>query len=70
MPSYKKYIFICENMRDPSNPKGCCGLKGGADLKKLLKQKLVEQGLYKTYRANSAGCLDVCEHDECDEWNQ
>lgn len=62
MPSYKKYIFICENMRDPSHPKGCCALKGGPDLKIALKQKLAEKGIKKTYRANSAGCLDVCEH--------
>lgn len=62
MSSYKKYIFICENMRDPSHPKGCCGLKGGPDLKKTLKQKLVEKNLNKVYRANSAGCLDMCEH--------
>ena len=62
MPSYKKYIFICENMRDPSHPKGCCGLKNGSNLKKILKQKLAEKGLSKTYRANTAGCLDVCEH--------
>ena len=62
MPSYNKYVFICENMRDPSNPKGCCGLKGGSDLKKILKHKLAEKGLIKTFRANSAGCLDVCEH--------
>ena len=62
MPSYKKYIFICENMRDPLNPKGCCGLKGGSDLKKVLKQKLTKKRLNKTFRANSAGCLDLCEH--------
>ena len=62
MPSYKKYIFICENMRDPSHPKGCCGLKGGSELKKSLKQLLAQKGLNKTYRANTSGCLDMCEH--------
>jgi len=62
MPAYQKYIFICENMRDPSHPKGCCGLKGGAELKKTLKQKLAEKKLNKIYRANTSGCLDMCEH--------
>jgi len=62
MPYYKKYIFICENMRDPGHPKGCCGLKNGPDLKKKLKQKLAVKGLNKVYRANTAGCLDMCEH--------
>ena len=62
MPSYKKYIFICENMRDPAHPKGCCGLKNGPELKKQLKLKLAEKGLNKVFRANTAGCLDMCEH--------
>ena len=62
MPNYQKYIFICENMRDPSNPKGCCGLKGGSELKKQLKQRLAEKKLNKTYRAISCGCLDMCEY--------
>jgi (2Fe-2S) ferredoxin len=62
MTPLKKHIFICENYRDPSNPKGCCAAKGGAELKNLFKQLLAEKGLKKEYRANSAGCLDVCEH--------
>jgi (2Fe-2S) ferredoxin len=62
MPVHDKYIFICENMRDPGHPKGCCGLKGGSALKKSLKQLLVHYDLNETCRANTAGCLDVCEH--------
>ncbi|KAA3613040.1 MAG: (2Fe-2S) ferredoxin domain-containing protein [Calditrichaeota bacterium] len=62
MPNLKKHIFICENERPEDSPKGCCARKGGAQLKKVMKQKLAEKGIHKTYRANSAGCLDACEH--------
>ena len=62
MPPFKKHIFVCENMRDPSSPKGCCGRKGGSELKKVLKQKLAAKSLNKIYRVNTSGCLDACAH--------
>ena len=24
MPPFKHHIFVCENQRDPSDPRGCC----------------------------------------------
>ena len=62
MPSLKKHIFICEHRRPDGAAKKSCGRQNGAELKKALKQKLAARGLHKTYRANSAGCLDACEH--------
>lgn len=62
MPPFKKHIFICENLRPEDSPKGCCARKGSGQLKKLMKLKLAQKGLHKTYRTNSAGCLDACEH--------
>ena len=62
MPQLKKHIFICENLRPGDSPKGCCARKGSEQLKKVMKQKLAQKGLHKTYRTNSAGCLDACEH--------
>lgn len=62
MPPFKKHIFVCENKRDSSSPKGCCQLKGGVEIRNTLKLKLAQKGLNKTFRANSAGCLDACEH--------
>ncbi len=60
MSSLKKHIFICEHQR-PEGKKSC-GRLNGAGLKKALKRKLAARGLHKTFRANSAGCLDACEH--------
>jgi len=62
MSVLKKHIFICENMRDPDSPKGCCGRKGGSELKVSFKKKLALKLLNKIYRANTAGCMDACEH--------
>ena len=62
MSHLKKHIFICENQREKNHPKGCCADKGGTALKHALKMQLAQKGLTKIYRANTAGCLDVCEH--------
>ncbi len=62
MPPLKKHIFICEHVRPEGAQRGSCGQKNGSRLKAALKKKLAEKGLNKVYRANSAGCLDACEH--------
>jgi len=61
MPSFQRHVFVCINERAPDNPKGCCKLKGGADVRDRLKAELSARGLSKVIRANNAGCLDQCE---------
>lgn len=61
MARFEKHIFICENKRDPDNPRGCCAGKGSAILRELFKKRLKELGLNSKIRANSSGCLDACE---------
>ena len=60
MPSLQRHVFVCINERAPDNPKGCCMLKGGADVRDRLKAELAARGLSKIIRANNAGCLDQC----------
>ncbi len=62
MEGYKKHIFICENLRDADSPKGSCGRKSSSEIKIKLKAALKARGLEKVYRANTAGCLGMCEH--------
>ena len=57
-----RHVFVCENVRDPSNPKGCCAAKGVEAIRERLKQLAHEAGLRGTVRINSAGCLDQCAH--------
>jgi len=60
MSRYEKHIFICENKRDPSDPRGCCSQKGSLEIRDLFKKRLKELGLNKKMRANGTGCLDAC----------
>lgn len=62
MGRYQKHIFICTNERPEDHPKGCCSRKGSEKLKSLFKDGLKTQGVLSIVRANSAGCLDACEH--------
>jgi len=62
MPSLQRHVFVCINERAADNPKGCCKLKGGVDVRDRLKSELSARGLSKIVRANNAGCLDQCEH--------
>ena len=62
MKRFEKHIFICENKRPESHPRGCCSEKNGFEIKELFKRRIKELGLNASVRANSAGCLDACEH--------
>jgi (2Fe-2S) ferredoxin len=61
MKRFSKHIFICENKRPDSHPRGCCSSKGSAEIREHFKLKLKELGLNADVRANGAGCLDACE---------
>jgi (2Fe-2S) ferredoxin len=61
MPTLQRHVFVCTNERAADNPKGCCKLKGGPEVRDRLKAELAARGLSKIIRANNAGCLDQCE---------
>ncbi len=62
MPPYERHVFVCENRRDPDNPKGCCAAKGSAEIRDRLKQLAYDAGLKGRVRVNAAGCLGQCAH--------
>src|SRR6266508_4234939 len=57
---FRHHVFVCENRRDPDDPKGCCAAKGSEAVRAALKDELARRGLKKQVRANAAGCLDAC----------
>jgi len=59
---FERHLFICENVRAPDNPLGCCAAKGSVQIREALKTELKQRGLSKRIRVNAAGCLDACEH--------
>jgi|SRR5579859_4587153 len=60
MPYFEKHVFICNNERDPDDPKGDCTRKGGKEVRERFKAELHARGLKGRMRANMAGCLDNC----------
>jgi (2Fe-2S) ferredoxin len=59
---FDRHVFVCENRRPDGAPRGCCAARGGSAVKEALKAALRARGLDRRIRANSAGCLDACEH--------
>jgi (2Fe-2S) ferredoxin len=62
VPSFQRHVFVCTNERAADHPRGSCKAKGGVEVRDLLKAELTKRGLSKVIRANTAGCLDQCEH--------
>jgi (2Fe-2S) ferredoxin len=62
MPSFQRHVFVCVNERAVDHPRGCCKHKGGEAVRSTLKRELSARGIQGSVRANTAGCLDQCEH--------
>ena len=62
MPPLERHLFVCENQRDPANPKGCCAVKGASEIRSRLKKLVYDAKLRGRVRINKAGCLDQCAH--------
>ncbi len=65
MAKFEHHLFVCENVRSPESPRGCCSAKGSADVRARLKEELERRGQKGRVRANGAGCLDQCAHGPC-----
>lgn len=60
MPPLERHVFVCENLRDPADARGCCASKGAAEVRSRLRVLAKEAGLKGRVRINTAGCLDQC----------
>jgi (2Fe-2S) ferredoxin len=61
MPPRERYLFVCTNRREDSNPKGSCAQKGSEEVAKRLKEALKVRGLAGRLRSCTTSCLDLCE---------
>lgn len=61
MPQRERYLFVCTNRREDTNPKGSCAQKGSEEVLKKLKGALLARGVQGRFRACGSGCLDLCE---------
>lgn len=57
---FDKHVFICQNERQPEDPRGCCSAKDSAKVLDRMKELAHKRGLKGRVRVNKAGCLDQC----------
>ncbi len=63
MAHRKRYLFVCQNRRPETDPRGSCAARGSEGVHAALKALLAQRGLAKLEaRACSSSCLDACEH--------
>ena len=62
MPAFTHHLFIFFNQRAHGHRRGCCDPDGGEALRNAFKAEIKRRGLGPLVRANSAGCLEQCEH--------
>jgi (2Fe-2S) ferredoxin len=62
MAGFQYHVFVCENARDPSDPRGSCKHRNSDAVMAALKDGAKAAGLKGKVRVNRAGCLDHCEH--------
>ena len=63
-PTVKKlkgHLFVCTNERPVDHPRGCCKARNSEAILAKLKSEIAKAGLTGSFRAQKAGCLDVCE---------
>lgn len=61
MGRFQHHVFVCLNERDPSDARGCCHARGGAEVLSWFKEEMLARGLKGKVRMNKAGCLDACD---------
>ena len=60
MSRFRCHIFVCQNDRNPEDPRGCCRSRGAAEVLDRLKGEIHRLKLHREVRINKAGCLDQC----------
>jgi (2Fe-2S) ferredoxin len=65
MAKFKHHIFVCENSRPPSHPKGCCADCGGAEIRQLINDGIAMRNLTNVVRASRSGCIGQCHYGVC-----
>lgn len=53
-------VFVCHNLRPPTDERGSCKARGAEAILERFKTLRRERKLAALYRATSSGCLGVC----------
>ncbi len=60
MPKRRHYLWVCENERPASHPKGSCALGQSRAIHEALKKGIAERHLRDDVRVCTSSCLDLC----------
>lgn len=60
MPRPAHHVFVCQNRRDPDNPRGSCMARGAEPLVKAFKEAFKAAGLRESAAVEHSSCLDSC----------
>jgi (2Fe-2S) ferredoxin len=53
--------MVCQNVRPPTDARGCCQARGAASVLERFKAIRKERKASALFRATSSGCLGACE---------
>jgi (2Fe-2S) ferredoxin len=62
MALFRRHLFICTNLRDAGDERGCCAARGSKEVAAAFKEAVHRHGQKRIVRANQSGCLDQCAH--------
>ena len=57
---YTPHVFMCQNVRPPEHPRGCCHAKGAPEMLAYMRTRVKALGISPT-RINQSGCMERCE---------
>lgn len=60
MPRPQHHLFVCQNERDPDNPRGSCMHRGSKEVLDAFKSCIKERGLRERIEFDGSTCLDCC----------
>lgn len=60
MPKRQRYLWVCQNERPNTDPRGACGGEGAKELIEALKTAVSQAKLKDKVRVCGSSCLDLC----------
>jgi (2Fe-2S) ferredoxin len=60
MAKPQHHLFVCQNLRDPGHPRGCCRERGSEDVLKAFKEEIRARGVRHQIEFDGSTCMDTC----------
>lgn len=60
MSKPEHHLFVCQNERDPGNPRGSCKHRGAEGVLKAFKKHICDNGFRARTEFDGSTCVDTC----------